>query len=561
MSTSDSSVDVVVAGSGIAGLVAALAASELGLVTVVLEKASRLGGTTAVGNGLWVGCNSIARAAGIDDSLADVIAYLRFIGGGQTDEEKLLALATESPRALDFLTECGVTFQVTQGLADHYWGVAPGASEAGRHIEATLISESEISELGGWVLEPFDHPTALTLEEEIAWGGIANRSKWDHDTIAARVEDGVHGRGVALIIHLVKQLQARSVKIVRGEGVSKLLLADGGVVGVETTGGRRLNASAGVVLATGGYASEPRLAARFESVPGWASMYPPSHTGDAILMATRAGAAMKVLHNTLGVILGFNVPLAQEREAPAFRLAGISEMLCPSTIVVNRHGRRFGDETSFQALAPALREFDPLVRKPVNLPCFLIFDDQYAEAFSFAGASVGAPIPEWVSRAETLEDLAEALGIDPGGLARTVDRFNAFARSGLDEDFRRPSRAWTLARRESWGNAGSRNPSLGALERPPFYGLALHPSGFVSAGLATNRHGQVLDYSDTAIPGLYAAGDAAAKDDHGIGYQAGCSIASGMTFGYLAAHHLATQESRSRPAPHHDSRGKRSLPR
>lgn len=534
-------VDVVAVGSGIAGLVAALTAAELGLRVLVLEKSTRLGGTTAVGNGLWVGCSSVARDAGYDDSPEEVLAYLRFLAGDEGDDERIQALAEEAPRALDFLIGCGVRFQVTEGLDDHYLGVAPGAHGPGRHLEAAPVSAYDIGDYADQVLQPFDLPIEATLQELIEWGGFASPTTWNSSELERRRRAGVRARGAGLVVHLVAQLQARGVAIALAEGAASLVLKDGAVVGVRTDRGRTIDAAAGVVLACGGYASNARLARRLSTVSGWRSMYPPSHTGDAMAMASEAGAAVKTIHNYLGIILGFPVPEAAESEAPAFRLAGISEMLCPHTVVVNRRGQRFGDETYFQLLAPALREFDVDARTAVNVPCFLIFDSQYLERFSFAGREVGDPVPDWVHRAATLDELAQSMGIDAIGLQTSIDRFNRFAEQGVDEDYGRPSRRWSLASSDGWGGGTAVNASLGSLNKAPYYGVQLHPSGFVSAGLATNPRGQVLDNFDRPIAGLYAAGDAAAKDDHGIGYQAGCSFASGMTFGHLAGKHIAAE--------------------
>jgi hypothetical protein len=137
--------------------------------------------------------------------------------------------------------------------------------------------------------------------------------------------------------------------------------------------------------------------------------------------------------------------------------------------------------------------------------------------------------------------LAAALGVDAAGLEATVKRFNGFAAAGYDEDFRRgDAYGWSLAARERWEADGA-NPSLGALREPPFYGLRLRPSGFASAGLATDVDARVLDYGGEPIDSLYAVGNAAAHTEYGVGYQAGYSIASAMTFGCLAAQHMRSR--------------------
>jgi 3-oxosteroid 1-dehydrogenase len=190
-------------------------------------------------------------------------------------------------------------------------------------------------------------------------------------------------------------------------------------------------------------------------------------------------------------------------------------------------------------VVPELRRFDTLAHAPANLPCFLIFDQQFAASYSLAHLPIGAPVPASVVRADTIPALAEKLGIDAHGLARTIARFNGFAASGVDEDFKRGALRWRLADRSQ---EGRRNPSLGTLERPPFYGLELHPSlGSSSAGLLADAHGQVLHQRRHPIPGLYASGVVAARNELGAGYQAGLNLASAMTFSYLAACHMARQ--------------------
>ena len=79
---------------------------------------------------------------------------------------------------------------------------------------------------------------------------------------------------------------------------------------------------------------------------------------------------------------------------------------------------------------------------------------------------------------------------------------------------------------------------LGTVEEPPFYGIELHPAGGSSAGLLTNAHAQVIHQRRRPIPGLYASGNAASATEQGVGYQAGLSLASSMTFSYLATRHM-----------------------
>jgi len=255
-----------------------------------------------------------------------------------------------------------------------------------------------------------------------------------------------------------------------------------------------------------------------------------------LIMAAEIGAAIRRIQNNLNLMLGFTLVPDGPGQAPIQCMAGISEMCSPHTMVVNRAGRRFADESYFQSVVPALRRFDTMTHAYLNLPCWLIFDQQYASNYALAHLPAGTTVPASVSRADDLGQLAAQLGIDAAGLRDTAARLNAFARSGVDDDFHRGALKWRLA---SSPDAKRPNSKLGTIEQPPFYGIELHPSlGTSSAGLLTNAHGQVLHQRRHPIAGLYASGVAAARTELGAGYQAGLNLASGMTFSWLAVQHM-----------------------
>jgi 3-oxosteroid 1-dehydrogenase len=120
-------------------------------------------------------------------------------------------------------------------------------------------------------------------------------------------------------------------------------------------------------------------------------------------------------------------------------------------------------------------------------------------------------------------------------LVNTAARFNSFVQTGVDADFRRGENQWKLASAKASRGA---NASLGSIEEPPFYGVALHPTGAASVGLLADGCGRVVHQRRHPIAGLYASGNVAAATEHGIGYQAGLSLASSMTFSYLAVRHM-----------------------
>lgn len=536
--------DVVVLGSGAAGLAAALAASEASLSVKVLEKSAKLGGGTTNSYGLmWFGNNHLAAEAGYSDSRDETLDYMRFLAAGEEVEKNLTTFVDQSPHALRFFEACGIPFRIARGVKDHYSGVAPGAKLEGRSLEVDLVSGYDLGPWRNQIRMSTVQPCYVTVEEQIRWGGVNRAGSWDADLVRSRQEADMRGKGLGLVCQLLKCLLARGVDIETSCIVDRLLVQDGRVNGV-VLADRRILARHAVILATGGYESNEQMVRTFERLPGWMSQVPSSITGDGLVLGSEIGGAVHVLQNNMQLFLGFGIPVEAGQE-PEFHLAGIIELCSPHTIVVNASGRRFADEAFFQGMIPTLRYFDPLTHSYPNLPCFLIFDQQYASRFSFAGHEVGK-IPQWVAQADTLEGLASRLGVDPAGLASTVSAFNAHAADGRDPAFRRGELAWRLAH-DSDLPAGS-NQSLGPLDRAPFYGIELCPSGASSAGLLTNVDGQVMHSRGQPIPGLYATGNTAARIELGAGYQAGYTLASNLTFGFLAARHIAGSVGRQAAA-------------
>lgn len=225
--------DVVIVGSGIAGLAGALAADALGLRPIVLEKAAKLGGGTVHSYGLiWVGQNHLAEAARHNDTQDEVLAYMRFLGGGNIDDARLTTFVNRSPEALKFFEKCGVRFRLVRGVTDHYYDKAPGSHAVGRSVEGELISGLD---LGGWrdrVSVPHDVPCFVTAEEQIAWGGINSASRWDADLVRERKRQDMRGKGLGLICHFLKALHDRGVSVLTDQDVASLAVEDGRATGV-----------------------------------------------------------------------------------------------------------------------------------------------------------------------------------------------------------------------------------------------------------------------------------------------------------------------------------------
>ena len=151
--------DVVVVGSGIAGVATALAARAHGLKPVLIEKAAKLGGGTSYSmGGIWIGNNHLAREAGYRDSRREVLDYMRYIGAEGADEERLLAFVDRGPEALKFFEDRGIQFRIAHGPADHYFGVAAGSVSEGRCLSTGLIAATELGDWQDSILIPRETP-------------------------------------------------------------------------------------------------------------------------------------------------------------------------------------------------------------------------------------------------------------------------------------------------------------------------------------------------------------------------------------------------------------------
>ena len=266
----------------------------------------------------------------------------------------------------------------------------------------------------------------------------------------------MRGKGVGLVTHFVKALLARGVPIrldtsgrrPDGRRRPRHRRSDGRRLGDRRAQGRRARDRR--------LRMERRADARTSiRSPGWQPLSPPSSTGDGLIMGAEIGAAIRRIQNNLNLMLGFHLVPDEPGREPIQCMAGISEMCSPHTIVVNKAGRRFADESYFQSVVPALRKFDTLKHGYANLPCFLIFDEQFAASYALAHLPVGSEVPASVARADTISELAGKLGIDAGGLDQTVARFNGFAAAGHDDDFQRGALRWRLADRSERETAQS----------------------------------------------------------------------------------------------------------
>jgi succinate dehydrogenase/fumarate reductase flavoprotein subunit len=302
--------------------------------------------------------------------------------------------------------------------------------------------------------------------------------------------------------------------------------AHGATVDVGTRGG--------VVLATGGFEWDPELVRSFLRGPLHRSVSIETNTGDGLRMAMRVGASLGNMQEAWWVPV---IDVPGPDGAPMAWMIN-RERVNPRSIMVNRAGRRFANEASnYNAFGAAFHQLDPGSFDYPNLPAWLVFDQEYLRRFGIARWRGEGALPPWLTRADTVEELAEVLGIDPGVLVETVARWNAQAADLDDPDFGRGR----SVNDTHWGD-GSRTAAatIGPIDRPPYYAVEVRPGSLgTKGGPRTDGDAQVLDLDGRPIAGLYAAGNVMASA-MGMTYGgAGGTLGPGMVFGFLAGRHAA----------------------
>ena len=539
----DNEYEWIAVGSGAAGLASACWAAHRGLKVAVVEKAPVIGGATAYSyGGLWAPNNNLQRAARVEDSDERGLAYLRFLSGGFAEEEKMQMYVKEAAATIHAFSRLGIPFRIIEGLPDHYFPGAPGSLAAGRTLEVVPLPKKALPDSAPALLDSPYMPGGVSWSDAIKWGGLGNRYSWAPENLEHAASLYAAGQGLAAWL-LLKCLE-KGVTLLTQSPATKLLFEDGRVAGVEVRardGALRLKSARGIFIGTGGYESNPEFVRAYQSFPDSAPHHPPTQTGDGLLMAGELGAFIRNIPASLSSMVGYWIP--REGGDRDFHSAGIQELAYPHAIVVNSEGKRFGNEAFFQEFVVKLREFDVVKKhRYANIPFFLLFDAQFRERYPFANIPPGRPLPAWVKRADSLEDLARQLAIDAKQLEQTVARFNENASAGLDPDFGRGQSLWI---RKVGDAKHPINPNLGPLSKAPFYGVELKPTESSSAGLYTDVHGRVMHLRGHAILNLYAGGTVRVRTEYGAGYQAGLTLLGGMTFGRMAVEHALLEDRTS----------------
>jgi 3-oxosteroid 1-dehydrogenase len=542
----DRETDIVVVGSGAAALSCALTASVGGARVVVLEKAAVLGGTTAMsGAGVWIPANHHMLAAGMADSPDEALVYLRATApaGWQAEEDALWqAFAANAPATLA-LIEAHTPLRFELVHHPDLYSEAPGGKFRGRMVSPLPISRNLV---GAWRnrIRSSTLPQIFTYREMVI-GTVLSRPVRTlarmAPTLLRRVLTRRVGMGNALVVGLLKGCLDHGCEILAGTVAERLLTDDGergrilGVAARQDGRGMTIRARKGVVLATGGFEWDDER--RQKHFPGETGLIgsPRTNTGDGHRMAEAVGARLARMDQA-NIFSVTNTVYEGRRHAKP-----LNEAYKPHGILVNRHGKRFVNEGD-PNVGVVLDTRDPANGMPIHLPCWRIFDAQYAHKNRVA-MWLGRRDPDWFRKARSIEALAALIGLDPATLAATVARFNGFVRGGKDEDFRRGESAWEMFHTAD-PTRPNRNGALGTIEKPPFFAAPYHRAILVTkGGPRTNERGQVLRADGSVIAGLYCAGVAMANPIGSKAVGAGTTIGPCLTWGHICGESLLRENA------------------
>lgn len=546
-------VDLLIVGSG-TGMAAALAAHELGLSTLVVEKTSYVGGSTArSGGAFWMPGNPILTESGSADNLDKGRTYLESLIGDDAPHDRAHAFLDYGSATIEMLRRTTpMKFQWAKGYSD-YHPESPGGSAVGRTCECrpfdTAVLGTELARLRPGVMKS-SFPMPVT-GADYRWLNLmvrTPRKSWPR--ILWRAAQGIGGLalrrryaagGQALAAGMFAGIVQAGIPVWTDSPVVELVEDGGRVIGavVDRDGTEVIVAArCGVVLASGGFDHHMSWRRKFQSerLPENASLGAEGNTGDGIRLAQDLGADTGLMDQAWWFPAFAPLPGGE----PTVMLA---ERSLPGCLLIDQNGERFINEaTDYMSFGQEL-----LRREQMGMPVetmWMIFDQRYRNSYLLAAELFPRmPIPQaWYDagiahRSDELAGLADQIGVEPATFAATMHRFNGLADAGVDSDFHRGASAYD---RYYGDPTVSPNPNLRSLDSGPFYAVKVVLSDLgTCGGVRADIRGRVLREDGSAFDGLYAIGNTAANTFGKTYPGAGATIGQGLVFGYIVAQHAA----------------------
>ena len=559
--------DVLVVGSGCAGLSAAVTAGHAGLKVLVVEKAACFGGTTARSGGwLWIPGTSLARNWGIVESPEQARTYLRHEAGNSFDAARVDAFLTAGPEAVDFFTaKTAVRFDMPLTFPD-YHAEAPGGAQGGRSMVTRPFDGHELGthlkDLGAPLPELTVFGMMLGSGKEIVHFMRATRSLASALYVARRLSKHMidvlrHGRGMnltngnALAGRLARSAFDLDIPLWLSSPVHELIVENGGVRGaiVEREGRRvQIHAKRGVILACGGFPHDvARRGAMFPHAPTGHAHYSPGpvgNTGDGLRLAESAGGHVEdTLPNAAAWV---PVSVTTRKDGSKGVMPHFIDRAKPGVIAVTRAGVRFANEGN--SYHDFVQEMVKAAKPGEEITAFLLCDHRALRKYGL-GCVPPFPMPlghhlrtGYLKRGATLAELAAQAGIDSNGLEATVAQFNATAADGQDPAFGKGSRAYNRYQGDALHGP---NPCIAPIKDGPYYAIKMVIGDLGTyAGIKTDASARALDTDGAPIDGLYAVGNDMASIMGGNYPGAGITLGPALTFGYIAGRHIAGESMR-----------------
>lgn len=556
----DKEVDVLVVGSGAGALTAAIVAQREGCKEVlVVEKSEKYGGTSSMsGGGIWIPNSHYARAEGVKDSAAEALQYMQAVIGDETSEERQRTYVEKASEMLEYLARNSRLQYETVPYSDYYPEM-PGGKEGYRTHQPTPMHAKHLREHFTTLREPPSQVLVagrltMTMKEGRAFLTQAKGWKLIFIKMALQYFLDIKGRmqgkrsrrltmGNALIGQLRWTMLERGIDLWLKSPLIELIEDQGAVVGaVVEQNGKRINVRArkGVVIGAGGFEHNQSMREQYLPQPTsteWSGSQT-NNTGDGIRAAMEVGAATDLMNHAWW--------------APAVKIPGwdrpfiiFAERSLPGLVIVNKAGQRFQNEAA-PYLESGLAFYQANKPEAPAIPGFVVFDAVFRKKFPFGPIAPGYSMPDaalskriWavMVKADSIAELAQKIGVDADNLAETIRRNNEFAKSGKDQDFHRGESYYD---RYYGDSRTSPNPCIAPIAEAPYYALPIYPGDIgTKGGALTDINGQVVRDNGEPIPGLYAVGNSAASVMGSKYPGAGATLGPAMTFGYLAAKHLA----------------------
>jgi succinate dehydrogenase/fumarate reductase flavoprotein subunit len=546
--------DVIVVGSGVGGMTAAVVAAQHGLEVLVVEKTEFFGGTTAFSGGVaWIPNNHHMDDVGVADSREKTLEYLRNVLGNHYDAAKIEAFVDNAPAmlrymeantALDFVPTPTPDYEQQHSGASRYRGVLAKEFDGrrlGPHLRYLRRPRSELT-----VFESMQVAGADIIPLRKAFRTVQGFSHTTKMVLSYAVQKLLYGRGTrvvsgnALAARLLRSALDANVTLWREASARKLVIENSRVAGlVVLRDGSEVTilARQAVVMASGGFGSNEEMRKQFMPLAEHhVSVQPEGNVGDGVRMGVEAGADLITTNPANAIFIP--VSMAQRPDGSWAKFPHIMiDRYMPGSIAVDPAGKRFVNEGG------SYHNF-VLKMQQLGLPkAYMIADRRFLRTY---GMGLARPFPypvrPWVkngylAEASTIGALAEKIGISPKVLEQTIARFNEHAMEGEDPDFARGADVHSRFRGDQENKP---NPSLGPILKPPFYAMTMLPGDLSSvAGLNTDERARVLTKAGEVIPGFYALGLDMNSMTKGFYPGGGSSLGPGLTFGYIAARDIA----------------------